>query len=74
MASNKKPNYSAKVKYWADGVTGQCSGGIVGCIEMLFFALPKDKREKCLKGLRRRACSSIRAWNLNRLPNWRPFY
>lgn len=49
MASNKKPNHSAKVKYWADGVTGECSGGIVGCIEMLFFALPKDKREKCLK-------------------------
>lgn len=49
MASNKKPNHSAKVKYWADGVTGECSGGIVGCIEMLFFALPKDKREACLK-------------------------
>lgn len=49
MASNKKPNYSAKVKYWADGVTGECSGGIVGCIEILFFALPKDKREGCLK-------------------------
>lgn len=49
MASNKKPNHSAKVKYWADGVTGECSGGIGGCIEMLFFALPKDKREACLK-------------------------
>ncbi|HAT3689253.1 TPA: hypothetical protein I8574_004905 [Citrobacter freundii] len=49
MASTKKPNYSAKVKYWADGVTGECNGGIVGCIEMLFFALPKDKREVCMK-------------------------
>ena len=49
MASNKKPNHSAKVKYWADGVTGEISGGIVGCIEMLFFALPKEKREAAMK-------------------------
>lgn len=35
MASTKKPNYSAKVKYWADGITGECSGGIIGCIDML---------------------------------------
>ncbi|EMJ3153877.1 hypothetical protein AAEY46_004415 [Yersinia enterocolitica] len=48
MASTKKPNYSAKVKYWADGVTGECSGGIIGCIDMLFTALPIDKRERVL--------------------------
>lgn len=49
MASNKKPNHSAKVKYWADGVTAECSGGMVGCIELMFFSLPKDKREDCIK-------------------------
>lgn len=49
MASNKKPNYSAKVKFWADGVTSECNGGIVSCIEWMFFSLPKDKREECIK-------------------------
>ncbi|ENG6270031.1 hypothetical protein ABU553_004006 [Yersinia enterocolitica] len=29
MASTKKPNYSAKVKYWADGVTGECTRPII---------------------------------------------
>ncbi|CNK27797.1 Uncharacterised protein [Yersinia frederiksenii] len=48
MASTKKPNYSAKVKYWSDGITGECSGGIIGCIDQLFLALPRDNREKVI--------------------------
>lgn len=60
MASTKKPNYSAKVKYWADGVTGECSGGIVGCIDMLFTALPLDKRENVLALLAESHTSKIK--------------
>ncbi|MGP2845537.1 hypothetical protein ACTVNB_22165 [Serratia nematodiphila] len=51
MASTKKPNHSAKVKYWSDGVTGECNGSIVMCIEMLFLSIPKEKQIDCLSRL-----------------------
>ncbi|NIG20575.1 hypothetical protein F3J37_18020 [Pantoea sp. Al-1710] len=54
MASNKKPNYSAKVKFWANGVTSECSGGMTGCISAMFTSLPKEKRESLLKQLEER--------------------
>lgn len=60
MASTKKPNYSAKIKYWADGITGECSGGIIGCIDMLFTAPPLDKREKVLALLAESHTSKIK--------------
>lgn len=60
MSSTKKPNYSAKVKYWADGVTGECSGGIIGCIDMLFTALPRDKREKVIERIAESHASVIK--------------
>lgn len=51
MASNKKSNYSAKVKYWSDGIVGEMSGGIAGCIGGLFTALPREQREKVMQSL-----------------------
>ncbi|WP_312839302.1 hypothetical protein [Pantoea piersonii] len=51
MASNKKPDYSAKVKFWANGITSECSGGISGCISAMFTSLPREKREALMKTL-----------------------
>ncbi|WP_221928081.1 hypothetical protein [Yersinia kristensenii] len=68
MASTKKPNYSAKVKYWADGITGECSGGIIGCIDMLFTALPLDEREKVLALLVESHASKIK-WENEKASN-----
>jgi len=51
MASNKKPNFSAKVKFWANGITSECSGGISGCISAMFTSLPRENREALIKKL-----------------------
>ena len=51
MVSKKKPNYSAQVKFWVDGVIGEINGGIPGCVNGMFMSLPREKRERTLQRL-----------------------
>lgn len=54
MASNKKPNFTAKVKFWANGITSECSGGISGCISAMFTSLPRESREALIDKLQQK--------------------
>ncbi|MDK2633144.1 hypothetical protein QMZ93_07280 [Pantoea stewartii subsp. indologenes] len=66
MASNKKANYSARVKFWANGITSECSGGMMGCISAMFTSLPKENRETLMKQLEERHVS-VCAWEAERV-------
>lgn len=48
MAS-KKPDYSAKVKFWLPTYSGDFEGGIYGCAVELFGMLPLAQQEKALE-------------------------
>lgn len=42
--ATKKPNYSAKVKYWMPTFSGELEGGIQGCVIEMFYMLPVDQQ------------------------------
>ncbi|HEI6730373.1 TPA: hypothetical protein SJ159_003607 [Yersinia enterocolitica] len=46
--ATKKPDYSAKVKFWLPNYSGDFEGGIYGCTVELFDMLPLAQQEKAL--------------------------
>lgn len=46
--AKRKPDYHAQYKLWLPSMTTEGSGGIIGCIVMMFSFLPRDKREAVL--------------------------
>ncbi|MBL3522832.1 hypothetical protein IM876_09165 [Serratia plymuthica] len=47
--ATKKPEYSAKVKFWLPTYSGDFEGGMYGCTVELFGMLPVAQQEKALE-------------------------